>query len=99
MLGLAAQVQIYNFIWGKIAVQVTDMENYETDKEYWEAIVSRFFIFSFINSFTSLFYIAFFKYFREGCAPYDSCEDELAASLLSSSVRTYLAPSSERACP
>jgi len=81
MFGLAILVQVYNFLWGIIAFSITNFENYETDKEYREAIVIRLFLFRFINSFTSLFYIAFFKHYREGCEPYASCQDELADSL------------------
>jgi hypothetical protein len=56
-----------NVIYSRVAVRLNDWENYETDEEYENSLCSKLFMFQFVNSYNSLFYIAFFKYRVEGC--------------------------------
>lgn len=75
------QMKVMNAIWDKLAYVLTDFENHETETDYTEAAVTRIFVFQFVNSFASLFYIAYFKRFAEGCEGYAHCTDELTESL------------------
>jgi len=54
-------IMILNIIYGKVAVVLNDWENHRTDTDYEDALTFKYFVFSFVNSYTSIFYIAFFK--------------------------------------
>ena len=54
-------ITILNQIYGRVAIKLNDWENYQKETEYQDALTIKFFIFSFVNSYTSIFYIAFFK--------------------------------------
>ena len=61
---------------------MNDFENYRTDTEYEDALIAKTFIFQFVNSFTSLFYIAFIKPWIQDIDPcLHSCMAELQVSL------------------
>lgn len=49
--------KIYNFL----AVKLTDWENHQTESAYNDALIIKLFAFQFANTYTSLFYIAFFR--------------------------------------
>ena len=52
-----------------IGVKLTNWENHRTDTEWDKYLVSKTFLFRFFNSYTSFFYIAFFKKrFENWCA-------------------------------
>ncbi len=55
----ALQILLLNFIFNKIAVEINNFENHRTEKEYENALIVKVFTFEFINSYASLFYIAF----------------------------------------
>jgi hypothetical protein len=48
-------------IYRKVAVTLTDWENHRTSQEYENTLLVKNFIFQFVNSYISLFYIAFLK--------------------------------------
>lgn len=50
-----------NQVWKFIAIKLTTWENHRTDSDFENALISKIFIFYFVNSYTSLFYIGFFK--------------------------------------
>jgi len=50
-----------NVVYKEIAICMVNYENYRTDNEWEDAIVNKVFLFQFINSYFSLFYIAFLK--------------------------------------
>jgi hypothetical protein len=53
-----------------------------TDTKYEDALISKTFVFQFVNSYASLFYIAFVKPFIPALDPcLDSCMQELASNL------------------
>ena len=56
---LALYIEISGGYFTDIAAQLTDGENHQTDTDYEDALVLKSFIFNFLNSYTSLFYIAF----------------------------------------
>jgi anoctamin-10/anoctamin-7 len=60
----AAQIQISNVIYGIVALKLNNFENHRTASEYENALISKTFLFKFVNSYNSLFYIAFFRRFE-----------------------------------
>jgi hypothetical protein len=44
-----------------MAVKMNDWENHQKQTDYDDALTFKYFTFSFVNSYTSIFYIAFFK--------------------------------------
>lgn len=63
----AVQIKIMNFIYKYVAKKLTDWENHEVDTSYNSSLASKLFLFQFVNSYNSLFYIAFLKNYTEGC--------------------------------
>jgi len=57
----ALQIQVFNTLYGRFALWCTDFENHRTDTHYEDALIGKTFVFQFVNSFASLFYIAFVK--------------------------------------
>lgn len=87
----AFQIKIMNFIYRRIARKLNDWENYEYDSESNDNLAIKLYLFQFINSYSSLFYIAFFKSWLEqkcqsscsgtGADCRLSCMDELKVQL------------------
>lgn len=78
----AIQIQVMNMIYGDIAIKLNDYENHRTDTKYEDALISKTFVFQFVNSYASLFYIAFVKPFIPTLDPcIDSCMQELQTNL------------------
>lgn len=83
----AVQIQIFNFIFTSIATRLNDLENHRTQSDYESSLIIKTYVFQFVNSFFSLFYIGFFKTMTEGCIVSEngqkvrvkgaSCMDEL----------------------
>jgi len=59
----AIQIQVFNVFYGWCAVKLNDYENHRTQSDYENALIGKSFIFKFVNSYNTLFYIAFFKQF------------------------------------
>ena len=76
----ALQIRIMNIIYGKLASSLNNWENHETENLYNDNLAVKLFLFKFINSYASLFYIAFFKQSIEGCD--GSCMGDLSLQLL-----------------
>ncbi len=53
------EILTLNFVYQIIAVKLTNQENHRTDTEYENALIVKVFVFQFINSYASLFYLAF----------------------------------------
>ena len=54
-------ITIMNTAYRSVAVYFNDMENYRTETEYNDALIIKTIIFQFVNSYITLFYIAFIK--------------------------------------
>jgi hypothetical protein len=54
-------IGILNFFYGMLAEGLNDWENHKTQTEYDDKLIGKTFLFQFINSYISLFYIAYFK--------------------------------------
>ena len=79
------QIQIFNILYSRMALKLTDLENHQTQSEYEDSFILKNYCFQFVNSFNSLFYTAFAKTYVEGCSYTDSSGDtqiELGASCL-----------------
>ena len=66
----ALQIQVFNAIYGELAIICNNYENHRTDTQYEDALISKTFVFQFVNSYASLFYVAFVKPF---IPEYDAC--------------------------
>jgi anoctamin-10/anoctamin-7 len=53
------QITIFNMIYQKVVVALTDAENHRTDTEYEDSMTVKLFAFQFINSYASFFFLAF----------------------------------------
>lgn len=62
----AVQINIFNIIYGVVAKTLNNWENYKTDSSFENGLITKNFIFKFINSYNSLFYLVYFKGFDDG---------------------------------
>lgn len=76
----AIQIIVLNSIYSDMAIKLTDQENHRTDTEYDDSLIGKLFAFSFINSYASLFFIAYIKH-NLGEACQGPCMAELAYQL------------------
>ena len=53
------QITLFNIMYQSVAVFVTNQENQRTDTEYEDSLIVKLFIFQFINSYVSFFFLAF----------------------------------------
>ena len=54
-------IKILSYVYVKLAVILTNWENPRTKSEYHNALTFKMYVFEFVNTYSSLFYIAFFK--------------------------------------
>ncbi|XP_022098902.1 anoctamin-4-like isoform X2 [Acanthaster planci] len=54
-------IMILGRLYDYIAYKLTDWENHRTQSQYDDALIMKLFAFQFVNSYASLFYIAFFR--------------------------------------
>nr|CDS25633.2 protein of unknown function DUF590 [Hymenolepis microstoma] len=52
---------ILKFVYDKIAVKLTDMENHRTQSEYDDSLTLKLYLLQFVNFYSSIFYIAFIQ--------------------------------------
>jgi len=55
----AIQIYVFNYLYGKAAEALTARENHRTDTAHENSLVAKFFVFQFVNSYSSFFYISF----------------------------------------
>jgi hypothetical protein len=53
------QITIFNLIYSELAVYLNNSENHKTDTQYQDSLILKVFLFQFVNSYVSFFYIAF----------------------------------------
>jgi len=82
----AITIMLFSMGYRTVAKKLTDWENHRTESEYENNLIIKNFIFQFVNSYISLFYIAFLKenvdlfgFPRTPCSP--DCMTELAVQL------------------
>lgn len=54
-------IVVLNFVYDKLAVWLTEMELQRTQTEYDESLALKNYMFQFVNYYSSIFYIGFFK--------------------------------------
>ena len=54
-------INILQFLYNKLAIWLTDWENPPTQTDYKDSFTTKMALFQFVNNYTSIFYIAFFK--------------------------------------
>jgi len=57
----AIVIMFFNGVWRKVADYLTNWENHRTYTSYQDQLIFKIFMFQFVNSYTSLYYMAFFK--------------------------------------
>lgn len=57
----AIQIKLFNFLYSFLANWLTDWENHRTQQSYINNLTIKLFLFRFVNSYLSLYYIAFAK--------------------------------------
>lgn len=76
----ALQIQVMNFVYSFLAKALTDRENHRTDTQYEDSMISKLFLFQFVNSYASFFYLAFIAESMGDCSK-DGCMKSLALNL------------------
>jgi len=82
----ALVIMIFNNIYGVIAEHMNEWENYITDTEYENALIVKVFLFRFINSYATLYYIAFVRPYESDASL--SCDMEACLTDLRSQLAT-----------
>lgn len=76
----AVQIKIMNIVYTKVAQKLNEWENHETESQANDSYAVKLFMFRFINSYISLFYVGFLKNSVEGCGD-KGCMAELRVQL------------------
>ena len=76
------QIKIMNFIYYYIAEYLNNWENHFSLNDKKNSFSLKLILFDFMNSYSSLFYIAFIKPYNEGCIN-DNCPKELETQMYS----------------
>ena len=67
----SVQIQITNLLYGFLATVLTDLENYRTETEYEDSMIMKIFVFQFVNSYASFFFLAFIAHGMMSVHRYD----------------------------
>ena len=77
----AIQIRVLNLLYDRLAILLNDWENHETETQYNDRLAVKVFVFRFFNSYSSLFYLAYYcEEVREGDG-HGSCMDFLGIQL------------------
>lgn len=63
----SVQIVIMNMVYSKLARRLTTWENWEHETKHKESLTLKIFAFTFINTFSTFFYLAFVKEHVTGC--------------------------------
>lgn len=86
----SVQITVFNMIYSKLADYLTEMENHRTDTAFEDSMIAKLFMFQFVNSYSSFFYLAFVASYRKnpndddnnvGECGYSDCMIALAINL------------------
>mmetsp|Transcript_32767 Transcript_32767/g.47312 ORF Transcript_32767/g.47312 Transcript_32767/m.47312 type:complete len:789 (-) Transcript_32767:186-2552(-) len=76
----AVQIIVLGYYYNDLAIYLNDNENHRTDTEYEDSLIGKIFVFSFVNSYASLFFVAFIQSnIGESCV--GSCFSQLSYQL------------------
>ena len=76
------QIKLMNYIYYYIAEYLNEWENHFSMTEKNNSFAKKLILFDFVNSYSSLFYIAFIKPYNEGCVN-NNCKKELETQMYS----------------
>jgi len=76
----AVQIQIVNYLYSLLANALSERENHRTNTEYEDSMITKIFLFQFVNSYASFFYLAFVAENLGDC-PENGCMSLLAINL------------------
>jgi len=65
---ITMQIKGFDYIWGKIAVLITDLENHKTEVRWQKSFIFKTVFVKFFNAMYPFLYYAFAKEYVEGCA-------------------------------
>ena len=86
-------ITVFNFLYSHVSTKLTNFENHRTDTVYEDSMITKLFMFQFVNSYSSFFYLAFVAPYRPtpndddgahaniGECGYDDCMIPLAINL------------------
>lgn len=82
----ALVVELVNFLFTKLATKLTELENHRSHTEHSNHLLAKTVVFKFINCYSSLYYIAFFKahshlFGMEMTCVNDDCLNDLGSQL------------------
>jgi len=80
-LANAVVIGVLNTAYGGTAVRLNDWENHRTDTAYEDALISKIFVFTLVNSFAALTYVSFIKYFLGFSCVKNNCIGDVASTL------------------
>jgi hypothetical protein len=61
----AGTIMALNKLYQPVSIKLNSFENHRTDSQYENALITKAFLFKFVNSYASIAYIAFFKFYDE----------------------------------
>ena len=53
------QITVFNMVYQWLVTRLTNLENHRTDTLYQDSLITKLFLFQFVNSYASFFYLAF----------------------------------------
>jgi hypothetical protein len=75
------QITVFNYIYRAIVVKLTDYENPRTDTMYEDSLIIKLFLFQFVNSYASFFFLAFIAlYLQRSSSDDDSVQGQCGAT-------------------
>lgn len=77
----ALLIDLLNRIYSFLAEALSEWENHRTDSAFEDSMISKIFVFQFINSYASFFYLAFIAQFVGDCSAETGCMPSLAYNL------------------
>lgn len=78
----AIVIQILNAIYRGMAKDMTIEENHQTDTQYEDSLVAKLYMFTFVNSYAALYFMAFIQGYTELGCDKGNCMDDLAYTMV-----------------
>ena len=86
----SVQIQVLNYFYLWIVTELSERENHRTETEFEDSMITKVFLFQFVNSYASFFYLAFVADLLGDC-PAGDCMPVLAINLaIIYGTRTFL---------
>eukprot|EP00600_Ochromonadales_sp_CCMP1393_P002315 CAMPEP_0174981828 /NCGR_PEP_ID=MMETSP0004_2-20121128/16120_1 /TAXON_ID=420556 /ORGANISM="Ochromonas sp., Strain CCMP1393" /LENGTH=728 /DNA_ID=CAMNT_0016233643 /DNA_START=101 /DNA_END=2287 /DNA_ORIENTATION=+ len=76
----AVQIQVLNYVYTFIATALSERENHRTDTQFEDSMIVKLFLFQFVNSYSSFFFLAFVAEAYGDCS-HGECMRSLAVNV------------------